>query len=218
MRIARAHVRAVSTSASCARAGVFDAVSQWFGAKTASSSPLDALLAKQLVTGQDGDAPSSSSAFTIDAYVDLLERASAERTGDAPRHAAEVSFEASRARAYASSMRASERENPASLTAARVAAIAREVPNGTHAEVSELLKTYALTRAMMRRARESLSRGGASTPTSAEEFTRVITEHDRSMTREDRQNEAKSMRGAYPNNRPCPCGSNKKFKRCCGGG
>ena len=198
MRIARTHVRAVSTSALCARAGVFDAVSQWFGAKTSSSA--------------------ASSSFTMDAYVDLLERASLERTGDAPRHAAEVSFEVSRARAYARSMRASEREDPRTLTAARVAAIARETPNGARAEVSELLKTYALTRAMMRRASESLLAGGGGTPTSAEEFTRVITEHDRSMTREDRRNEARSMRGAYPNNRPCPCGSNKRFKRCCGGG
>jgi hypothetical protein len=132
-----------------------------------------------------------------------------------------------RARAYASAMRASERADPSTLNAARVRAIALDVPNGRTQEVSELLKTYALTRAMMRRARESLKganagRGGGggsgrATPTTPEEFTRVITEHDRSMTREDRQNEARSMRGAYPGNRPCPCGSQKKFKRCCGG-
>ena len=50
----------------------------------------------------------------------------------------------------------------------------------------------------------------------AEALAEALRDGDANMSTAQRQREAAAMRGAFPGNRPCPCGSNKKFKRCCG--
>lgn len=132
----------------------------------------------------------------------------------ASKSAAELTFDVGRARAFVDAMSERERADPSTLTGARM----RELSTiGTRAELAELLKTHALTRALMRRAAQSFA-GGAPLPTSAEAFADALRSGDAEMSVEDRKREASAMRGGYPGNRPCPCGSRKKFKRCCGGG
>ena len=89
--------------------------------------------------------------------------------------------------------------------------LARRRELGAREEVDELIKAHALTRAIARR-----MKGLKTAPTSPEALAEALKEGDESMSREARRAEASAMRGAFPGNRPCPCGSTKKFKRCCG--
>ena len=146
-------------------------------------------------------------------FVALLERAEKERaSGEGGAHAesremtsAEISFPATRARAIADNMTEAEMKAPNETTLAR----RREL--GAREEVDELIKAHALTRAIARR-----MKGLDTMPTSPEALAEALKRGDGSMSREARRAEAAAMRGAFPGNRPCPCGSTKKFKRCCG--
>ena len=82
---------------------------------------------------------------------------------------------------------------------------------GARGEVDELVRAHALTRAVARR-----TKAMTTTPTSPEALAEALRDGDANMSTAQRQREAAAMRGAFPGNRPCPCGSNKKFKRCCG--
>jgi len=151
--------------------------------------------------------------LSLQEFVALLERAENERAkgeggADAAsggRTSAEISFPASRARAIADNMTEDEMKAPNETTLAR----RREL--GAREEVDELIKAHALTRAIARR-----MKGLKTAPTSPEALAEALKEGDESMSREARRAEASAMRGAFPGNRPCPCGSTKKFKRCCG--
>lgn len=209
----------------------FDAIKSWLAGASSEDDP-----------STSAAAALTSSSFTLTEYVNLLERAETERADAAKRgssssssttglgalfgipssgssqsvaskSAAELTFDVGRARAFVDAMSERERADPSTLTGARM----RELSTiGTRAELAELLKTHALTRALMRRAAQSFA-GGASLPTSAEAFADALRSGDAAMSVEDRKREASAMRGGYPGNRPCPCGSRKKFKRCCGG-
>ena len=89
--------------------------------------------------------------------------------------------------------------------------LARRRELGAREEVDELIKAHALTRAIARR-----MKGLDTMPMSPEALAEALKRGDGSMSREARRAEAAAMRGAFPGNRPCPCGSTKKFKRCCG--
>lgn len=209
----------------------FDAIKSWLAGASSEDPSTSA-------------AAALTSSFTLTEYVNLLERAETERADAAKRgssssttttglgalfgipdasqsssqsvaskSAAELTFDVGRARAFVDAMSERERADPSTLTGARM----RELSTiGTRAELAELLKTHALTRALMRRAAQSFA-GGAPLPTSAEAFANALRSGDAEMSVEDRKREASAMRGGYPGNRPCPCGSRKKFKRCCGG-
>ena len=207
----------------------YDAIKSWLAGASSESDPS---------TSAAAALTSTSSSFTLTEYVNLLERAETERADAAKRgssssttglgalfgipsssrsvaskSAAELTFDVGRARAFVDAMSERERADPSTLTGARM----RELSTiGTRAELAELLKTHALTRALMRRAAQSFA-GEASLPTSAEAFADALRSGDAEMSVEDRKREASAMRGGYPGNRPCPCGSRKKFKRCCGG-
>jgi hypothetical protein len=210
----------------------YDAIKSWLAGASSADDPS---------TSAAAALTSTSSSFTLTEYVNLLERAETERADAAKRgsttttttglgalfgipssgssrsvaskSAAELTFDVGRARAFVDAMSERERADPSTLTGARM----RELSTiGTRAELAELLKTHALTRALMRRAAQSFA-GGASLPTSAEAFADALRSGDAAMSVEDRKREASAMRGGYPGNRPCPCGSRKKFKRCCGG-
>lgn len=213
----------------------FDAIKSWLAGASSEDDPSTSAAALT----------STSASFTLTEYVNLLERAETERADAAKRgssspsssttglgalfgmpsssgsssqsvaskSAAELTFDVGRARAFVDAMSERERADPSTLTGARM----RELSAiGTRAELAELLKTHALTRALMRRAAQSFA-GGAPLPTSAEAFADALRSGDAEMSVEDRKREASAMRGGYPGNRPCPCGSRKKFKRCCGG-
>ena len=140
--------------------------------------------------------------------MSALERAEVERFSSSDARAkspAEISFPASRARACVDMMTARELEDPGAMSARR----RREL--GARAEVDELLRAHALTRAVARR-----TKAMATTPTSPEALAEALRDGDANMSTAQRRREAAAMRGAFPGNRPCPCGSNKKFKRCCG--
>ena len=212
----------------------YDAIKSWLAGASSADDPS---------TSAAAALTSTSSSFTLTEYVNLLERAETERADAAKRgsssstttglgalfgvpsssgsssqsvaskSAAELTFDVGRARAFVDAMSERERADPSTLTGARM----RELSAiGTRAELAELLKTHALTRALMRRAAQSFA-GGAPLPTSAEAFADALRSGDAAMSVEDRKREASAMRGGYPGNRPCPCGSRKKFKRCCGG-
>ena len=211
----------------------FDAIKSWLAGASSEDDPS---------TSAAAALTSTSASFTLTEYVNLLERAENERADAAKRgsastttglgalfgipsssgsssqsvaskSAAELTFDVGRARAFVDAMSERERADPSTLTGARM----RELSTiGTRAELAELLKTHALTRALMRRAAQSFA-GGAPLPTSAEAFADALRSGDAAMSVEDRKREASAMRGGYPGNRPCPCGSRKKFKRCCGG-
>ena len=208
----------------------YDAIKSWLAGASSADDP-------------STSAAAALTSFTLTEYVNLLERAETERADAAKRgsssstttglgalfgvpsssgsssqsvaskSAAELTFDVGRARAFVDAMSERERADPSTLTGARM----RELSAiGTRAELAELLKTHALTRALMRRAAQSFA-GGAPLPTSAEAFADALRSGDAAMSVEDRKREASAMRGGYPGNRPCPCGSRKKFKRCCGG-
>ena len=151
--------------------------------------------------------------LSLNEFVALLERAEKERaSGEGGADAesremtsAEISFPATRARAIADNMTEAEMKAPNETTLAR----RREL--GAREEVDELIKAHALTRAIARR-----MKGLDTMPTSPEALAEALKRGDGSMSREARRAEASAMRGAFPGNRPCPCGSTKKFKRCCG--
>ena len=151
--------------------------------------------------------------LSLNEFVALLERAEKERaSGEGGAHAesremtsAEISFPATRARAIVDDMTEAEMKAPNETTLAR----RREL--GAREEVDELIKAHALTRAIARR-----MKGLDTMPTSPEALAEALKRGDGSMSREARRAEAAAMRGAFPGNRPCPCGSTKKFKRCCG--
>lgn len=74
-----------------------------------------------------------------------------------------------------------------------------------------MFKTHALARAIARRCA-----GMERVPVTAEDWVAALKEGDEALGTERRRAEAAAMRGAFPGNRPCPCGSTRKFKRCCG--
>jgi hypothetical protein len=171
--------------------GTFDAIKSWLGGGDGAAAPRE---------GED---------LSIRDYVSILERAEIERASASEdaraKSPAEISFPASRARAYVDAMTARELEDPGAMPARR----RREL--GARAEVDELLKAHALTRAIARR-----TKAMTTTPTSPEALAEALRDGDEKMSTAQRRSEAAAMRGAFPSNRPCPCGSNKKFKRCCG--
>ena len=189
-------VRGLRARARATRAySTMDAVRAWLGGVTgASTNPL------------------ASKDLSLEDFVNLLERAETERGApsseetSAPRaHAAEISFPIAEAKEIVRKMRDDERVDPGGTPLAR----RREL--GDRARVDELFKTHALARAIARRCAEM-----GRVPTSPEELAEALKAGDDGMSKEERAREARAMRGAFPSNRPCPCGSMKKFKRCCG--
>lgn len=148
--------------------------------------------------------------LSLEDFVALVERAEAERGASVDRapgraHAAELSFPASCARDIVRAMSEEERKDPGRMSPRR----RREV--GAREKVDELFKTHALARAIARRCA-----GMQSVPATPEDLAVALKAGDEALGTEERRAEAAAMRGAYPGNRPCPCGSTRKFKRCCG--
>ena len=192
MRLARTAARAVRAVRGARAYGTFDTLRAW-------------------LTGARGvERASSGGDLSLEDFVSLVERAEIERASSPERasaraHAAELSFPASTARAIVRGMGEEERREPGRMSPRRRAEL------GGRAEVDELLRTHALARAIARRCAE-MDR----VPESVEDLAAALRVGDAAMGETRRRAEAAAMRGAYPGNRPCPCGSMRKFKRCCG--
>ena len=120
--------------------------------------------------------------------------------------------------AISEAMTEEERNDPGMLSPPDWRKVAQRVPtrfNIQGKDVANVIHTSAMLRVVMNRVSSAL-KGGSKTPTSPEEFAQLVAESQRTVSREQLVAEAKSLRGAYPNNRPCPCNSNKNYKSCCG--
>ena len=101
--------------------------------------------------------------------------------------------------------RVAERAN-ASMTAStkRVAA----------SDVASAIQHAAMLAVVMRRVKKALARGAAA-PTSWEQFAAIVERSQAEATEEELREDARSMDGAFPATRPCPCRSGRKYKTCC---
>lgn len=84
----------------------------------------------------------------------------------------------------------------------------------TPADVAAVIQHAAMLRIIMNRVNRETARGGKP-PTSEKEFAEMVSRSQENVTPEERKAEAASLDGAFPANRPCPCGSGKKYKACC---
>ena len=84
----------------------------------------------------------------------------------------------------------------------------------TPADVAAVIQHAAMLRIIMNRVNRETARGGKP-PTSEKAFAEMVARSQENVTPEERKAEAASLDGAFPANRPCPCGSGKKYKACC---
>ena len=120
--------------------------------------------------------------------------------------------------AISEAMTEEEGNDPGMLSPPDWRKVAQRVPahfNIQGKDVANVIHTSSMLRVVMNRVSFAL-KGGSKTPSSPEEFAQIVQESQKTVSREQLVAEAKSLRGAYPNNRPCPCGSNRNYKNCCG--
>mmetsp|Transcript_4168 Transcript_4168/g.15279 ORF Transcript_4168/g.15279 Transcript_4168/m.15279 type:complete len:280 (-) Transcript_4168:29-868(-) len=86
--------------------------------------------------------------------------------------------------------------------------------NVTANDVASCIQHAAMLQVVMRRVKKSLA-GGAAPPTSWEGFADIVRKSQTLATKEELREDAKSMDGAFPATRPCPCQSGRRYKSCC---
>ena len=84
----------------------------------------------------------------------------------------------------------------------------------TAADVASAIQHAAMLAVVMRRVKKALARGAAA-PTSWEQFAAIVERSQAEATKEELREDARSMDGAFPATRPCPCRSGRKYKSCC---
>jgi len=84
----------------------------------------------------------------------------------------------------------------------------------TAADVASAVQRAAMLRVVMRRVKKALA-DGARAPTTWKEFAEIVERSQKNATREELRADAKSLDGAFPATRRCPCGSGRKYKNCC---
>ena len=82
-------------------------------------------------------------------------------------------------------------------------------------DVAAMIQHAAMLRIVMGRVSRALKSGAESPPTSVEAFGEIVARSQKRLTREEAKAEARSLDGAFPGNRPCPCASGRKYKSCC---
>lgn len=107
--------------------------------------------------------------------------------------------------------RVAERAN-ALMTASE----SRDAPTNRVAasDVASAIQHAAMLAVVMRRVKKALARGAAA-PTSWEQFAAIVERSQAEATEEELREDARSMDGAFPATRPCPCRSGRKYKSCC---
>ena len=81
-------------------------------------------------------------------------------------------------------------------------------------DVASAIQHAAMLAVVMRRVKKALARGAAA-PTSWEQFAALVERSQAEATKEELREDARSMDGAFPATRPCPCRSGRKYKTCC---
>lgn len=81
-------------------------------------------------------------------------------------------------------------------------------------DVASCIQHAAMLQVVMRRVKKSLA-GGAAPPMSWEGFADIVRKSQTLATKEELREDAKSMDGAFPATRPCPCQSGRRYKSCC---
>ena len=81
-------------------------------------------------------------------------------------------------------------------------------------DVASAIQHAAMLAVVMRRVKKALARGAAA-PTSWEQFAAIVERSQAEATEEELREDARSMDGAFPATRPCPCRSGRKYKSCC---
>ena len=81
-------------------------------------------------------------------------------------------------------------------------------------DVASAIQHAAMLAVVMRRVKKALARGAAA-PTSWEQFAAIVERSQAEATEEELREDARSMDGAFPATRPCPCRSGHKYKSCC---
>jgi uncharacterized protein YecA (UPF0149 family) len=81
-------------------------------------------------------------------------------------------------------------------------------------DVASAIQHAAMLAVVMRRVKKALARGAAA-PTSWEQFAAIVERSQAEATKEELREDARSMDGAFPATRPCPCRSGRKYKSCC---
>ena len=81
-------------------------------------------------------------------------------------------------------------------------------------DVASAIQHAAMLAVVMRRVKKALANGAAA-PTSWEQFAAIVERSQASATKEELREDARSMDGAFPATRPCPCRSGRKYKSCC---
>ena len=84
----------------------------------------------------------------------------------------------------------------------------------TAADVASAIQHAAMLAVVMRRVKKALANGAAA-PTSWEQFAALVERSQAEATKEELREDARSMDGAFPATRPCPCRSGRKYKTCC---
>lgn len=84
----------------------------------------------------------------------------------------------------------------------------------TASDVASAIQHAAMLAVVMRRVKKALANGAAA-PTSWEQFAALVERSQAEATKEELREDARSMDGAFPATRPCPCRSGRKYKTCC---
>jgi len=109
--------------------------------------------------------------------------------------------------------RVAERANALMMTASESRDVG--VSNRVAAsDVASAIQHAAMLAVVMRRVKKALARGAAA-PTSWEQFAAIVERSQAEATEEELREDARSMDGAFPATRPCPCRSGRKYKSCC---
>ena len=111
--------------------------------------------------------------------------------------------------------RVAERANVLIMTASGSRDAATDATNRVAAsDVASAIQHAAMLAVVMRRVKKALARGAAA-PTSWEQFAAIVERSQAEATEEELREDARSMDGAFPATRPCPCRSGRKYKSCC---
>lgn len=111
--------------------------------------------------------------------------------------------------------RVAERANALMTTASESRDAATDATNRVAAsDVASAIQHAAMLAVVMRRVKKALARGAAA-PTSWEQFAAIVERSQAEATEEELREDARSMDGAFPATRPCPCRSGRKYKSCC---
>jgi len=196
--------------ASSARAGsMLDSLKGMVGMKN-TTSPMGAAAADAL--GGDGE-------FGIEAFSELAKKAKQE-SPEAQGMLAQLQLSAEQIGAVVDSMSAKDKADPGMLRSPDWRRVAKQASEAAGVAVSlnnvrDLIHFHGMLRIVMQRVNRAMLTGGAKAPTTAKEYTDIVKLTQKNITKAEMLAEAKALNGAFPANQPCPCGSTKKYKRCC---